>query len=129
MEHIRINSLNKVKYLKLENIGLDMPTHRRPYCKQVITIGKNGFLVTRPMQYNRDYAEANSVGSRGIFDYYVLHHNALYEINEPVTWKRCDHYYLYIDPNGDEYKMTREEVMICLSNGSISMCSTQRGNE
>ena len=112
-----------MKLLKLERLGNGSPRSTgNPYCKQVIKLADDGFFVTIPMKFNRDYSQANSVGTRGVYDYYVLKPGRLYEIQEILSWKRMRRYYLFLHSNGDETTMTYEEAIECLSNGLISMC-------
>lgn len=44
----------------------------------------------------RDYGEANSTGSRGIFEYYPLK-PGIYEVSEPSTWKHCRRYFCRVE--------------------------------
>jgi len=41
----------------------------------------------------KDYANANSVGSRGVRVWFVLKEGKLYEIKSPVSWHRSERYF------------------------------------
>lgn len=60
----------------------------------------------------RDYSQANSTGSRGIFCYYPLK-PGLYEINERVNWKRVKHWFAKVE-NCKIIEITKDEVVQCL---------------
>jgi hypothetical protein len=64
------------------------------------------------VQPERDYSQANSTGSRGIYGYYALP-PGIYEVNERVTWRRVRRYFIKVDEA--EYKeIDREDVIKCL---------------
>ena len=69
---------------------------------------KGKFLREFPKGY-KDYSEANSVGSRGIYKYYYLEEGNIYEVSEPKSWKRTDRYFCRIE-DGQEIRMTEDEV-------------------
>lgn len=60
----------------------------------------------------RDYSQANSTGSRGIFCYYPLK-PGLYEINERVSWKRVKHWFAKVE-DCKIIEITKDEVIQCL---------------
>jgi len=64
----------------------------------------------------RDYAQANSAGSRGIFIYYPLE-PGIYEVHERLTWAKSRRYFIRAE-NAEFHEITREEVIECLSAGS-----------
>lgn len=109
-----------MKLLKLEHIGR-CSAGGSTYCKRIKAIGRDGFLITEPMKFNRDYSNANSVGSRGVYDYYILR-PGVYEILEALSWKRSRKYYLFVSDNYNMEEMNYEEAIECLSGGSVSMC-------
>lgn len=61
----------------------------------------------------KDYTHANSVGSRGVYVFYALP-PGLYEVNEPVRWRRNDRYFIQV-ADGRWKRITREEVERCLN--------------
>lgn len=61
-----------------------------------------------------DYSAANSKGSRGVKKIFHLQEAVIYLINEPVSWKKTDTYFLRII-GGERIKMSEEEVIKCLA--------------
>lgn len=57
----------------------------------------------------RDYASANSQGSRGIVVTYFLDQGPIYEISRPLSWRSTDRYFLRIVA-GVPLRMSRAEV-------------------
>ena len=60
----------------------------------------------------RDYTEANSTGSRGIFIYYALI-EGVYEINSRYHWRKVDHYFAKVE-GVQITRITKDEVIECL---------------
>jgi len=58
----------------------------------------------------KDYARANSKGSRGIFSYYLLETDRLYEVKAPVTWRRVEHYFCMVTDEGEVQRVDQEFV-------------------
>lgn len=58
----------------------------------------------------KDYSESNSVGSRGIFLFYILENNCLYEVSKPITWKKLRRYFCVVDNNGEIIEIKKEDV-------------------
>lgn len=59
---------------------------------------------------NKDYAHANSKGSRGVYAWYVLDYGDPYEVKEPVSWKKTEKYYCRVTETGDIEKLTEGQV-------------------
>jgi hypothetical protein len=60
----------------------------------------------------RDYTFSNSVGSRGIYEYFALT-PGIYEVNERLTWKRARRYFVRVE--GTEItEISKDEVLECL---------------
>lgn len=60
----------------------------------------------------RDYSQANSTGSRGIFAYYILP-SGIYEVNHRESWKRIRRYFCRVE--GTEIiEISKDEVIQCL---------------
>lgn len=60
----------------------------------------------------RDYSLANSIGSRGVFEYFALA-NGLYEINECIKLGCARRYFIRAE-NTTITEISREEVEQCL---------------
>lgn len=50
----------------------------------------------------RDHTKSNNNGSRGVFCHYELFDDGVYEVNEPLSWKRVDRY--FIEKRGSEHR-------------------------
>ena len=58
----------------------------------------------------KDYAKANSKGSRGVFVWYTLQSGRVYDVQARVTWRRTERYFCRVDDAGEVVRMTEEEV-------------------
>ena len=86
------------------------------------------FKYTREfLRSKKDYSQANSVGSRGVFAYYILEENKVYEVKSPKTWKHSDRYFCTVI-GGEIFELTQEEVDTWLKNNLASMCLLQPEN-
>lgn len=72
---------------------------------------KYGFQ-RRFMKGQRDYAGANGVGSRGVYEYYPLD-DGIYEVHARVTWKKTRRYFVRV-ASGQIEEISRSEVIACL---------------
>lgn len=50
----------------------------------------------------RDHTNSNNNGSRGVMCHYELFDDGIYEVNEPVSWKRVERY--FIEKRGAEHR-------------------------
>lgn len=48
------------------------------------------------MRGQKDYSQANSIGSRGVYLYYALE-SGVYEVNRRVSWKRSRRYFIRVE--------------------------------
>lgn len=86
----------------------------RPWIARLIGLDPQyGFKREFIKAQQKDYGRANSIGSRGVFLYFVLP-SGLYEVHERPTWKRTRRYFIRVE---DEKitEIEREEVAQCLS--------------
>jgi hypothetical protein len=58
----------------------------------------------------RDYAKANSKGTRGVYVHYVLEQDRLYWVQSPQSWKSTIRYYAAVTPSGEVRRLTDEEA-------------------
>lgn len=59
---------------------------------------------------NRDYARANSKGTRGVMVNFILEQYRLYLINEPRSWKSVIRYHAAVTATGDIKILTIAEA-------------------
>ena len=76
------------------------------------------------LTHKKDYSEANSTGTRGVYAYYILEDGGVYEVEEPVSWRNSDRYFCTVD-RGQLLKLSGEEVDSWLS-GTLTLMSTRR---
>jgi hypothetical protein len=66
----------------------------------------------------KDYSEANSKGSRGIFVSFYPEYGKIYEVKAKYSWGSDDRYFCTFDENGCR-RLTREEVVAWISEKSL----------
>lgn len=71
-----------------------------------------------PVRGDWDYSQANSKGSRGVYIIYILDSGKLYQVAEPVSWKRTRHYFAGVNDFGEIIEMDEKEAMEWLSRES-----------
>lgn len=79
-----------------------------------VNAGPNGQMereFQRPQL--KDYSQANSSGSRGIFAYYTLS-DGMYEVNERTSWSKARRYFIRVVEDTIT-EIPKEEVLACLS--------------
>lgn len=95
-------------YRELSAYRLGGP-HLKPWVAKLT--GTNGASFDRLfLRGQKDYAEANGTGSRGIWLYYFLE-PGLYEVNERKNWKRVERYFAWIVDGVTLCKLSREEAI------------------
>lgn len=106
--------------LALEAIG-DNAAHQmfgamRPaaWAAQIFGLDGRGRWVRSYLPGNRDYAAANSVGSRGIMVHFHLLEGPVYEICAPTSWRGRDRYFMRI-VDGERRRLGEEGVRACLA--------------
>ena len=62
---------------------------------------------------NRDYAKANSKGTRGIYVSYFLD-PGVYEVKHKTSWKHTERYFCMVTDGGEIIKMDKSDVEKCL---------------
>jgi hypothetical protein len=93
------------------------PDKARPWVARITGLDDQyGFSREFLTADNRDYRDANSIGSRGVMEYFVLD-DGIYEVHERVAWKRTRRYFVHVD--GERItEVAREEVEIWLENAT-----------
>lgn len=62
-----------------------------------------------------DFRFANGIGSRGCRRFYILRENVLYEVAEPINWRRYQRYYLVYE-SGNKNILSVPEAIQWLKN-------------
>jgi len=88
----------------------------RAWVARITGLDKNYRFKREFLTGQRDYSQANSVGSRGVYIYYALT-DGVYEVNAPLSWTKTDRYFMRVQGT----TMTRislEEVMTWASSSA-----------
>ena len=78
-----------MKLFKLEIFNAFDATRYHSSCKQVTGV-INGFFLIKDVPKKRDYAQANDIGTRGVYDFYILEKGSIYKINEFMSVSASD---------------------------------------
>jgi hypothetical protein len=62
----------------------------------------------------RDYSESNSKGSRGVYIWYKLEPNKIYDVKKPISWKNIKRFFCTVKEDGSIVELTEQEVIECL---------------
>jgi hypothetical protein len=91
--------------------------HLKPWVARITGLDEKFGFKREFLRYDqKDYSRANSVGSRGVYQYYVLS-DGLYEVNRRTGWRSLHRYFMRVD--GERMtELGREEVIACLKNAS-----------
>lgn len=96
--------------LKMECIG-DGKGLGNAWVAEITGIMRNGELRRVFLKKNKDYSQANSVGTRGVYAFFVLDSGRLYEVMQPLSWSKTDHYFCSVDDIGQQTRFSMEEVL------------------
>ncbi|MBU2395700.1 MAG: hypothetical protein KKH70_20390 [Gammaproteobacteria bacterium] len=104
--------------IKIEQIGNPRRGFPSSFIKKWTGFGLNR-IEEVVVQGQRDYSNANSVGSRGVFKYYFLSEGGIYHVSSPESWNRTDEYYCQV-VNNDIIRMDFEEALKCLEKQELA---------
>ena len=86
----------------------------RPWVARITGTDPRFGLAREFLQGQKDYSQANSVGSRGVCLYFPLK-DGIYEVNERITWKKARRYFIRVE-DAQTIEISREEVEKWLAN-------------
>lgn len=81
----------------------------REWCAEITGFDKKYKFSRLFLKGKVSYLESNSCGSRGVYSFYNLENNKIYEINSPISWKKDDRYFCIVE-NDRLNKITKDEV-------------------
>lgn len=95
--------------LKLEQIGEISSTVRRfmgggppmPWVAEIIGTDDRFGLQREFLPFNKDFEEANSQGSRGVYAVYILESGRAYEVFERTSWRGSRRYFATVSEAGE----------------------------
>ena len=93
----------------------DMPS-RRPWVAEIVDCCPIYGFQRIFLGSKKDYARANSIGSRGVYLHFTLQEDYVYEVHALLSWKRSERYFCQIR-DGQPVRLSRQEVIRCLSEG------------
>lgn len=95
----------------------DMLGHdkKHPWVARVTGLDRKYGFKREFLRGQKDYSQANSIGSRGVYVYYPLK-PGIYEVHERVTWRRTRRYFVRVK-DAEITEISREEVMEWLASG------------
>ena len=94
---------------RVEKYGEMMGRDRiRPWVARVTGFDKKYGFKREFQRGQRDYSKANSIGSRGVYEYFALS-DGIYEVHERLTWKRTRRYFVRVE-NAEIMEISCEEV-------------------
>jgi len=94
---------------QLKALGVDLGyTSDKPWVARITGLDAKYGLARQFLRGQKDYSQANSVGSRGVYLYFALK-DGFYEVYEHLTWKRARRYFIRVE-NMEITEITREEV-------------------
>jgi hypothetical protein len=86
-----------------------------PWVAEITGKYPSGKLKRSFVRSKRDYSRANSKGSRGVYLWFILESDKLYEVHARTSWARSTDYFCAITTSGDVYTLSDEEVSEWLS--------------
>jgi hypothetical protein len=99
------------------------PNLSRPWLAEITGRDRKFGFKREFVRAKREYAQANSKGTRGIWFYWTLSINRVYEAWRPLSWNRSERLFLRATPEGDVEEISREEVEAWLNVASEWMYS------
>jgi hypothetical protein len=84
----------------------------RPWVARLTGICPKYGFAREFMRGQKDYSQANSIGSRGVKEYFPLD-PGVYEVHERLTWKRTRRYFIRVQDT-QIVEIDRDEVERCL---------------
>lgn len=89
---------------------------KRPWVARIRGLHKHYKYDREFIKGTKDYSEANSTGSRGVYYWFTLT-DGLYEIYQHVSWKNASRYFAKVE-NTEITAITEEELVQCLNSKS-----------
>ncbi len=86
---------------------------KRPWVAALEGLDPKYGFQRRFMKGQRDYAGANGVGSRGVYEYYPLD-DGVYEVHERTSWTKTRRYFVRV-ASGKIEEISRSEAVACLA--------------
>lgn len=105
---LRTNSLGPLSPALVRAIIGKVPS--RLYVAEIKGRDPRFFFKRFFLKGRKDFIDANSVCSRGVKVYFTLDEGKVYEIKEPISWKRNEVYYLKWEAGVRKKTYSKEEA-------------------
>lgn len=92
-----------------EEIRTSAPRIRSAWVAEIRGRSRKYGLARAFIRGKKDYSEANSVGSRGVYIYYFLEPGRYYEVSEPRSWRHTERYFAKVR-GGKVVRVDEEEL-------------------
>ena len=103
--------------IKLEHIGANTDAMGRlfgyyngPWVAEIVGGDPRYKYLRLFLRPNVNYRDANSVGSRGVYNWYMLEYGKCYQVHERTSWRSSDRYFCTVDKFGDVTRLDEGEV-------------------
>lgn len=80
-----------------------------PWVAQIVGVYPSGKLQRTFLHSNRDYTAANSKGSRGVYLWFTLETDKLYEVHARVSWQKSNRFFVAVTENGEVKNLNDQE--------------------
>lgn len=88
----------------------------RPWIARITGLDEKYGFAREFLRGQKDYSQANSTGSRGVYVYFPLK-AGIYEVNERLSWKNTRRYFCRVE-NAEIIEITKDEVVGWLTRNS-----------
>jgi hypothetical protein len=95
--------------LSIENIEIYGKVRKR-WVAEITGITKNNKYDREFIVCKRDYTKANQRGNRGIYSWYILESEKMYEVYRPLNWSKHERFLCKVSEDGAIIKITEENV-------------------
>jgi hypothetical protein len=93
------------------SIGLEIIGGSSVWIAEIKGFSKKYLFDREFLDKNKDYTDANSVGTRGIKCWYMLETGCVYEVQRQISWKKSEKYFCCVNADGEIIRLTREDVI------------------
>jgi hypothetical protein len=80
------------------------------WCARITGTDQRYGLDREFIRGRRDYRDANSVGSRGVFMWFVIETGYYYEVKRRVSWRYSERFFCKVTESGDIVEVEKGEV-------------------
>lgn len=82
----------------------------KPWVAKITGRDEKYGLAREFLKPNWDYSKANRRGSRGVYLWYILESDQLYEVYYRYSWKGSRRYFCTVHSDGSIYELSKEEA-------------------